>query len=158
MIDSFSGRWSFLSNFYPCKIEYQGIVYPSVEHYYVGMKIKGDQLIGGVFYTESDCRELISKIPTPGKVKRFGRTLTLRKDWDDVKLKVMEYGLNQKFSIEENKDLLLQTGNEELIEGNTWQDVFWGICNGKGENHLGKLLMKIRGQLKNSSKKGGIII
>jgi predicted NAD-dependent protein-ADP-ribosyltransferase YbiA (DUF1768 family) len=35
----------------------------------------------------------------------------------------------------------------ELIEGNWWGDTYWGVCNGVGENHLGKLLMKIRDYL-----------
>lgn len=42
---------------------------------------------------------------------------------------------------------LMATGNAELVEGNTWNDTFWGICNGTGENHLGKLLMKVRANL-----------
>lgn len=54
----------------------------------------------------------------------------------------------QKFKNEELKIKLLQTGNEELIEGNTWGDKFWGICNGVGENNLGKILMEIRQFLK----------
>ena len=44
--------------------------------------------------------------------------------------------------------LLLGTKDEELIEGNDWDDTFWGVCNGVGENHLGKTLMKIRDELK----------
>ena len=42
---------------------------------------------------------------------------------------------------------LLDTGDEELIEGNDWNDIFWGVCNGKGENNLGKILMRIRNEL-----------
>ena len=153
MIDSFSGRWSFLSNFYPVKITHLGIEYPSVEHYYVALKVKSDQLVNGVQMNYMDCREYISKIPTPGASKRFGRKLSLRKDWDLVKLDVMEYGLRQKFQNEDLKEMILSTGDQELIEGNTWHDNFFGICScykcgNKGENHLGKLLMKIRESLK----------
>ena len=100
MIDSFKGRWAFLSNFHPVKIKHKGIVYPSVEHYYVAMKINTDQIVNGQFFTVNDLRELISTIPTAAKVKSFGRTLKLRKDWDDVKLKVMEFGLREKFKDE----------------------------------------------------------
>jgi hypothetical protein len=46
------------------------------------------------------------------------------------------------------KQLLLATGDKELIEGNTWGDTFWGVCNGIGQNHLGKILMAKRTELK----------
>jgi len=42
---------------------------------------------------------------------------------------------------------LIATGDTELIEGNDWEDTFWGVCNGMGENNLGKLLMKVRQSL-----------
>ena len=59
----------------------------------------------------------------------------------------MEYLLLQKFFIPELREKLLATGNEELIEGNWWGDTYWGVCKGKGENNLGKSLMKIRTEL-----------
>ena len=62
MINSFSGRWVFLSNFYPVEIEHQGIKYPTVEHYYVAMKVKGDQMIDGRFYPQQVVREMIYMI------------------------------------------------------------------------------------------------
>ena len=49
---------------------------------------------------------------------------------------------------EELKKKLIDTGDATLIEGNTWNDTFWGVCNGVGENNLGKILMKIREELK----------
>ena len=158
MINSFTGRWSFLSNFFPCKITYQGITYPSTEHYYVAMKVNTDQLINGRMYPVADVREMISKVATPGQVKRFGRSLTLRKDWDDVRLKVMEWCLREKFlKNEELKEMMIQTGDEELIEGNYWHDCYFGVCScpkcgNKGENNLGKLLMKIRNEIKDQNK------
>jgi len=159
MINSFTDRWAFLSNFYPCKITYQGITYPSTEHYYVAMKVNTDQLINGRMYPVADVREMISKISTPGQVKRFGRSLTLRKDWDEVRLKVMEWCLREKFlKNEELKEMMIQTGDEELVESNYWHDNVWGICTcekcgNKGENHLGKLLMKIRSEIKGEENK-----
>ena len=63
MIDKFEGRWRFLSNFYPCRIEHKGIVYPSVEHYYVAMKVTEMQLLDGRYYTAADFREMIARIP-----------------------------------------------------------------------------------------------
>ncbi|NWN81082.1 NADAR family protein, partial [Bacillus sp. (in: firmicutes)] len=49
------------------------------------------------------------------------------------------------------KNKLLQTGESILIEGNTWGDKIWGVCNGVGENKLGKILMKVRNELKEAS-------
>ena len=157
MINSFTGRWAFLSNFYSCKITYQGITYPSVEHCYVAMKVKDDQIINGQFYPSADVRELVARVSTPDQVKRFGRTLKLRKDWDDVKLGFMEWCLREKFKDPKLKEMLLQTGDEELVESNYWHDNVWGICTcekcgNKGENHLGKLLMKIRSEIKGEEK------
>lgn len=155
MIESFSGRWRFLSNFYPAKIEHQGITYPTVEHYYVAMKVKNDQQIDGKFITYIDCRELIAKMPAEqaGKVKQFGKIIKVRKDWDDVKLDVMLWGVREKFKHEDLKEMLLATGDEELVEGNWWNDTYWGICKGEGENNLGKILMKVRNELQQQNVK-----
>ena len=43
---------------------------------------------------------------------------------------------------------LLETGDEELVEGNTWGDRYWGVCGGKGKNMLGKILMRVREELR----------
>jgi len=65
--------------------------------------------------------------------------------WDGAKLGIMAQLVVQKFT---NNAVLAQrlhdTGDAELIEGNTWGDTFWGICKGKGENHLGRILMEVR--------------
>jgi ribA/ribD-fused uncharacterized protein len=159
MINSFSGRWVFLSNFYPVEIEHQGIKYPTVEHYYVAMKVKGDQMIDGRFYPQPDVREMISMIKTPGDAKRFGRNkIRLRKDWNDVKLEVMNWTIREKFKDPKLKEMLLSTEGEELVDGTNWHDVFWGVCscpkcNGSGENNLGKILMKVRDELTTKEEK-----
>lgn len=158
MITRFDGRYAFLSNFYPCEIEHQGISYKSVETYYVAMKIKSDQQIDGRYIGYIDCRELISKIKNPGDAKKFGKFLKLRKDWNDVKLDVMLWGIREKFKSEDLKQMLLDTGDQELIEGNLWHDNFFGVCTcgpckGQGQNNLGKILMKVREELKEQNKK-----
>lgn len=56
----------------------------------------------------------------------------------------MECLVRQKFSYPSLKLQLLQTSNVKLIEGNEWKDRFWGMYRGQNENHLGKILMKIR--------------
>ena len=132
-ITNFSNEYNWLSNFYPCVIEYESIKYSSVEHAFVAAKTNS-----------LDIRQLISRIPTPGLVKKIGKHLILRDDWEQVKLNIMRELLLKKFQIPELKELLLSTGNTALVEGNTWGDTFWGVCNGEGSNYLGKLLMGIR--------------
>ena len=87
----------------------------------------------------------IAAIESPADVKRFGKKIPLRVDWKEVRLNVMREIVFLKFS--QNQDLkkkLLATGNAILVEKNNWHDYFWGVCNGKGENHLGKILMTVR--------------
>lgn len=151
-IDSFRGRFGFLSNFYPCKIEHRGINYPSVEHYYVALKVNTLQFIDGQYYTAPDFRELVARIPAGGDVKKLGRRIKIRSDWDQKKLGFMEWVLREKFKDKKLAQMLLDTGDLVLIEGNSWHDVFWGKCScpkcaGAGENHLGVILMKIREEL-----------
>jgi ribA/ribD-fused uncharacterized protein len=156
MIDKFEGRYRFLSNFYPCKIEHKGINYPSVEHYYVAMKVTEMQLIDGKYYTAADFREMLARIKEPGDVKKLGQRIKVRKDWDDKKLEFMNWGVRQKFKDETLSEMLLSTGDQELIEGNWWKDYFWGVCNGKGENHLGKILMTVREEISLQNQKPSI--
>jgi ribA/ribD-fused uncharacterized protein len=87
-------------------------------------------------------------LSTAGHAKRAGRKLKLRKDWDEIKLTVMEEVLKMKFlGNQKLAQKLIDTGDAVLIEGNWWNDTYWGVCNDKGENHLGQLLMKIRKEL-----------
>ena len=137
-ITSFSGEHRFLSNFWPAEVEFQGIKFPSVEHAYVAAKT-----------TDIEMRKAIAAVSTAGKVKRLGRELDLRPDWEQIKLEVMLYLVKQKFEHPELRKLLMATKPHELIEGNTWGDTFWGVCVNKegdpvGLNHLGLILMHIR--------------
>lgn len=137
MIARFENEYWFLSNFYPAVVEWDGQVYPSSEHAYQAAKT-----------LDPYSREIIRQAPTPGMAKKYGRHVLLRPDWEQAKLSVMEDLLRQKFAPGSAlADKLLATGDEELIEGNWWGDVWWGVCNGVGQNHLGKLLMKIRADL-----------
>ena len=136
-INSFTGKYRFLSNFGPSSVEFGGKIYATVEHAYQGAK---------TFDLEE--REDIRLADTPGKAKRLGKKATIRADWDDVKLSIMEDLVRQKFSKHASlKEKLLETNNAELVKGNYWGDVFWGVCKGVGKNHLGKILMKIREEL-----------
>lgn len=133
MIDSFTGEHRFLSNFWACAIPYEGLVYPSVEHAYVAAKV-----------TDDEVRKLVQSCATAGQVKRLGRKLPLRPDWEVIKLLVMRDLLATKFTEPGLQAKLLATGEHQLVEGNTWGDTFWGVCNGIGSNNLGTLLMALR--------------
>lgn len=134
-IDSFTGEYRFLSNFWQSRITDPG---STVEHWYQAMK---------TLVPEEQQR--IIEAPTPGEAKRLGRTVTLRPDWDDIKLDIMLLLVRQKFYRSQiYTHALLATGDEELVEGNTWGDTYWGVCKGVGENHLGKILMQVREELK----------
>ena len=140
-IDCFEGKYAFLSNFYfsPIAPFNDGIIYPTVEHAFQAYKT-----------TDINKRKEIAVQPTPSKAKRLGRHVEMRDDWREIRIDVMYIALKEKFKDLELRTKLLATGNAELIEGNWWGDKFWGVCQGEGENNLGRLLMKIREELKNN--------
>lgn len=135
-IQRFSGVYRFLSNFYPCEVKYRKRVYPSAEHAFQAMKT-----------LDPDMRRRIAALATAQDAKKAGRDLTLRSDWEDIKLEEMASILRVKFADPVLRNHLLETAPAELIEGNWWGDTFWGVCDGRGENHLGKLLMELRTKL-----------
>ena len=145
MINRFEGKYSFLSNFYQSTISDGNLMFPTVEHMFQAAKT-----INMAEY------EKIAYARTPNEAKYLGRHVTLRKDWEEVKEQVMYKALVEKFSIPELRRSLLATGDEELVEGNVWHDNTWGNCTCErcrdieGQNKLGKLLMKIREEIKNS--------
>ena len=137
-IDEFHGENRFLSNFHPSTVGFEGKEYPSVEAAYQAAKT-----------LDTDVREQIRLAPTPGKAKRLGRKLDIRDNWDDIKIGVMENLVRQKFSNNpELREMLLNTADKELIEGNHWGDIFWGVSKGIGKNNLGIILMKVRDELR----------
>lgn len=108
MITSFNGEYSFLSNFYPCQIEYYGVKYPTSEHAFQAAKTLNIMQ-----------KEAIKKADTPGKAKRLGRKVEIRSDWEEVKDQVMYEIILNKFKNKEMKAKLLATNNEKLVEGET---------------------------------------
>lgn len=136
MINEFSGKYRWLSNFTLCPIILNGIIYPSTENAYQASKTQ--------FVHERQFFITCS----PGKAKKMGKSVTMYYGFNDDKLSIMEKILNQKF--QEGTYLsekLINTGNQEIIEGNNWNDTYWGVCDNIGHNHLGKLIMKIRDKL-----------
>jgi ribA/ribD-fused uncharacterized protein len=134
-ITRFDGEYEFLSNFYPCEVMLDGVKYPSTENAYQAAKTTPENRSGFVNCTAADSKTL-------------GRKCKMRSDWDEVKISVMRDLLVQKFAPgTELAEKLIKTQGSELVEGNHWGDVFWGVCKGVGQNHLGKLLMEIREKL-----------
>ncbi len=137
MIDSFRGKYYFLSNFYECPVQYDGILYRNNEAAFQAQKT-----------LDVEKRKEFASL-SPDLAKRAGRRAVLRQDWEQVKYDIM-YGIcRAKFTQNpELGKLLAATGDEELVEGNNWGDRIWGQVNGKGQNHLGKILMRIRKEIR----------
>jgi len=141
-IRGFFGPFRFMSNFVPCIVELDGLQFASTEHAYVAAKT-----------LDQTKRLEISLVETAGQVKRLGRKIKLRADWEEVKIDIMRDLLIQKFAQEPFKSQLLATGDAYLEETNTWNDMFWGVCEGVGYNTLGWLLMEIREDLQAIARK-----
>lgn len=136
-ITSFHGANRFLSNFYYAPIEFEGAVYPTLEHAFQAAKT-----------TDPTQRLPFQQATHPAEARRLGRRIALRKDWEAVKIQIMEQLLRQKFTAYPALGkALVMTAGQELIEGNAHGDTFWGICRGQGQNWLGRLLMKIREEI-----------
>lgn len=138
----------FLSNYHVCSIIYEGIEYTSSEAAYQAAHI---------YYPDSLLRTNIERarfaLMSPVEAKRETHKKwfkdQIRPDWESIKIEVMHQILMYKFTVHPDlRELLLQTGDKLLEETNYWNDTFWGVCKGVGENHLGKVLMKIRNKLK----------
>ncbi len=132
-------EYRYLSNFYEAVVTYGGLTYKSNEAAFQAQK----------------CMTEEEKIPFteygPGKSKGLGRRVPLRPDWEAVKVGIMEEIVRAKFTQHpELASKLLATGDKVLVEGNTWGDTCWGVDlrTGQGENHLGRILMKVREELR----------
>jgi len=140
-IDFFKGEYAFLSNFWESPVTYDGRTYANSEGAFHSMKTN-----------DSVARESFVSL-NPSESKKLGRSVNLRSDWDLVKDSIMEEVVMAKFSQSaELTKKLIATGDAMLIEGNWWGDKYWGVCEGVGKNMLGKILMKVRNELKDFSK------
>ena len=143
MINQFKGECGFLSNFYSsqftCRfalIQRKDYVFPSVEHFYQASKA-----------TTAEDFDKVMLCATASETKKIGGRIQLIPSWEANKDSVMLEGVWAKFS--QNPYLqqkLLATGKEGLIEGNYWNDKYWGVClkTNQGQNKLGHLLMHVR--------------
>jgi len=134
-----------LDNYYEVGLDIDGKVWPTVEHYFQAAK----------FPTNAELQETIRKAKTAAKAKTLGRDGSpVREDWETYRVEVMEKALREKFSDKnpEFKAKLLSTKDIPLL--NESQDNYWGIGRKKiGSNTIGKLLMKIRAELR--AQQGG---
>lgn len=139
-IDEFKGKYYFLSNFSKDGFKVDGFYYKTNEHYFQAMKT-----------LDPKERQKVRSAQSPSQSKKIGRRVTLRDNWDDLRVVAMYNGLKAKFKQNDHaRKKLLATGDSILVEGNNWHDNTWGSCNCRrcsnkeGRNLLGKLLMIVR--------------
>ena len=129
-----------MSNFAPYGFELDGKVWKTVEHYYQAQKFKDEKL-----------QEKIRQVSSPMAAAILGRNKNspLRSDWESYKLRAMYKALQAKFEQHEDiREQLIETNDAKLVEYSK-KDKFWGNGgDGSGKNALGRMLMKLRNELK----------
>lgn len=132
-VKGFFGEYRFLSNFHPAPVLFEGEMYPSSENAYQAAK----------------CVNLSDKVQfltcNPAQAKKLSKTILVKENWHSTKYDAMAAIVFDKFY--RNPDIrqgLIELRQKYLEETNHWGDVYWGVCNGKGENKLGKILMGVR--------------
>ena len=147
---------SAFSNFYPCKFEESGIVWKSSEQCFMAKK--------AAYFDDFEIYDMILESNTPKEAKKLGRQVRNfdAEKWSEVCFEKMYEAVYAKFS--QNNDLkeLILSPNFEgkgFIEGSPF-DAIWGVKmswqnpdidkeeNWKGQNLLGKVLNKVRENLK----------
>ncbi len=130
------------SNFAPFGIDLDEARWPSVEHYYQAQKFADPQL-----------RKAIRKAAKPVIAKNLAdkNKAAIRPDWDAVKDAVMYRAVKRKFELHPQlRALLLATGEEDIVESAP-TDYYWGVGReGTGQNRLGKIIERIRAELRAS--------
>nr|MBO2493442.1 DUF1768 domain-containing protein [Clostridia bacterium] len=143
VVRGFRGEYAFLSNFYPCSVRLWGVEYKCAEAAFQAAKAQNvTQRWAFVGLSGAEAR-------------RMGRRVPIRPDWEEVKVGIMTQVVRAKFT--QNPDLakkLLATGDALLVEENSWGDTFWGTCQGRGENMLGRILMLVRYELRYGIQRG----
>ena len=151
MIKEFRGIYSFLSNFFSSPIYHDGILYPTVEHFYQAMKtlVRWERVQISLAKSPAIAKRMASRngYMTPTGLFK----ITLRPDWEDIKIIVMMDGLRAKFKHPELGKKLVATYPQQLVEGNWHHDKIWGVDlrTGVGQNLLGKCLGEVRLELIN---------
>jgi ribA/ribD-fused uncharacterized protein len=136
-IKGFFDNYRFLSNFEPCDVLFDGIIYPSSENAYQAAKS-----------LDTEVRKKFVDISST-ESKKLGKIVEIRTDWNNIKLDIMYSIVFDKFTRNSKLgDQLIETGDKYLEETNYWKDTYWGVCNGVGKNWLGRILMDVREQIR----------
>jgi len=118
--------------------------WPTVEHYYQGMK-----------FVDPDQRAAIRGTPSPAEAKQLAKqhARAVRKDWKKIRQTIMTRGVYIKcLTHPDVAEALLKTNAQKLVE-NSQYDYFWGCGrDGRGHNTYGKVLMDVREKLKTEVK------
>lgn len=154
VVSEFKDDYFFLSNFYEAPTVFRtpilapsedGLTFSTGEHAFQAAKVHAMDPLdkqGRMNYVVG-----VANAPTPSKAKYLGRSVKIdTQKWDDIKVECMREVVFQKFL--QHPDLrvsLLNTYDAMLVEGNDWNDKFWGRVDGKGYNKLGVILMEVRG-------------
>lgn len=135
--------WQF-SNFALFPFDVDGVHYKTSEHYYQSKKA-----------TNPYDFKIIIEAGRPKEAAEIGRRIVLVKDWEEIKDGIMMDALRYKFNAhKELIELLLETGNEEIVEDSP-MDYYWGCGkDGTGKSMLGNLLMKLREEYRNEGERG----
>lgn len=143
VVTEFRGEYAFLSNFYEAPFEWRNHEFPTGEHAFSFAK---------AYYAKShrfvdEYQAKVMKAPTPSRAKHEGRSMLIDvPEWDKRKVQHMREIVHARFQTGRGlAGQLINTGAMMLVEGNDWNDTFWGRCNGKGFNTLGVILMEERG-------------
>lgn len=134
-IKSFRGKYDFLSIEYPCFIDYDSMRFSSVSRAYHAAKSWDIRHRIGCQLAQSE-----------QEVRRWGKSVKPREDWEKVRIGIMYDLLEIKFKQPKLRQQLLDTGDAILVWENQ-SDRFWGQVKGEGQNRLGKHLMSIRAKL-----------
>ena len=114
IIDKFRGEYDFLSNFYSCPVTYNGESYLNAEAAFQAQKTQ-----------DTETRHTMSTMSAK-QAKKFGRSLK-DPEWFDKSVRIMYEVLTAKFTQHvELRKKLIATGDAKLVEGNNWNDTFWG--------------------------------
>lgn len=158
MIDRFRGDYFFLSNMYVVEnqlVTPDGIQVPTSEHYYMSTRFHNKLpriAVAMAMAEEGDTRPYAQGAAAKRAAHDLINQGKLHFDQPHERVMLMQRAVLEKFS--KNPDIaqqLLETGDEILVEGNTWGDRFWGvdpIGSGDGLNMLGRVLMATREKLR----------
>ncbi len=143
------GKLGYLASYSSHGFIKDGVYWKTVEHYYQAQK-----------FHDKTVKQLIIEAETPKQASTIGRNrrYKLREDWEQVKNEIMHEAVLEKFL--QHPDLaekLIETGDEEIIE-DTKKENYWGCGpNGDGLNVYGKILCRVREELKIQEQEGGCI-